>query len=124
MERAVALKKLGKILGKSLGYQVDPKAPDQDERDEALAKLRDEIPKRDVLKKQLQDRLVEVLKADAEYQRLKVAYDEAKKCCDGLFSITRHYRFTVGTTNGMFFHIKAEGDSWEQVIAKCRMPNC
>jgi predicted nucleic acid binding AN1-type Zn finger protein len=26
MERAVAIKKLGKILGKSLGYRVDPKA--------------------------------------------------------------------------------------------------
>lgn len=31
---------------------------------------------------------------------------------------SRHYKFTVGTSNGMFFLVKAEGDSWEQVIDK------
>jgi hypothetical protein len=118
MERAVAIKKLGKILGKSLGYRVDPKAPDQDDRDEAHAKLREETPKRDALKKQMEARRAEVLLADTEYQRLKTDHARAAKNCDDLFSITYRYRFTAGTSNGMFFRIEAQGDSWEDVIAE------
>ena len=118
MERAVAIKRLGKILGKSLGYRVDMKAPNQDERDDARAKLPDATAKR----KDLNDRMIarsrEILEADMEYQQLKVAYLDAKKCCDELFSITRHYRFTVGTSNSLFFTVRAQGDSWEQVIEK------
>ncbi len=118
MERAVAIKKLGKILGKSLGYRVDPKAPDQDDRDDARAKLREATPKRDALSKAVEARRAEVLQADAEYQRLKAELAGAKKYCDELFSTTYHYRFTAGTSNGMFFQIKAQGDSWEEVIGK------
>lgn len=118
MERAVAIKKLTKILGKSLGYQVDLKAPDQDDRDEAQAKLKDEIPKRKALSEQMEARRVEILRADAEYQRLKAEHAEADKVCSGLFSITMRYRFTAGTMGSMFFHVKAQGDTWEEVIAK------
>ncbi len=118
MERAVAIKKLGKILGKSLGYRVDPKAPDQDDRDEARAKLREEAPKRDAMNKAVEARRAEVLNADAEYQRLKTELAEVKKVCDELFGITMRYRFTAGVMNSMFFHIKAQGDSWEEVISK------
>jgi hypothetical protein len=118
MERAVAIKKLGKILGKSLGYRVDPKAPDQDDRDEARAKLREATPKREALSKEMDARRAEVLQADAEYQRLKAEHGNAKKNCDELFSITCRYRFMVGTSNSMFFLIKAQGDSWEEIIDK------
>jgi hypothetical protein len=118
MERAVAVKKLGKILGKSLGYRVDPKAPDQDDRDEARSKLPEAVAKRKVLLEQLEARRSAVLQADAEFQRLKADHADAKKACDKLFSITCHYRFTVGTSTGLFFVIKAQGDSWEEVIAK------
>ena len=118
MERAVAIKRLGKILGKSLGYRIDPKAPDQDDRDEAMTKLPDATAKRKTLSEQMEARRMEVLQADAEYQQLKAAHAEAKKCCDELFGITRHYRFTVGTSNGMFFLVKAQGDTWEDVIGK------
>lgn len=118
MERAVALKKLGKILGKSLGYRVDLKAPDQDERDEAMATLREEGPKRDAISKQMEERRLALLQADPEYQRLKAAHAEVKKRCDDLLSISCRYRFTVGTTTTLFFTVKAQGDSWEQVIAK------
>ncbi len=122
MERAVAIKKLGKILGKSLGYQVDPKAPDQDERDKAREKLRETAPKRDALgreKNARRDKIVnEALKADAEYQRLKSEYAEAEKICSDLSAITSHYRFTVGVSNSMFFSVRAQGDSWEEVISK------
>jgi hypothetical protein len=63
-------------------------------------------------------RRIEILQADAEYQQLRTAYADAVKCCERLYSMTTHYRFTAGTSNGMFFMIKAQGDSWEEVIAK------
>lgn len=118
MERTVAIKKLGKILGKSLGYRVDPKAPNQDDRDEARAKLPAATAKRKALSEQMEARRIAILQADAEYQQLKSAHAEAKKYCDELFSITCHYRFTVGTSNSLFFTVRAQGDSWEEVIAK------
>jgi hypothetical protein len=118
MERSVAVKKLSKLLGKSLGYRVDPKAPDQDDRDEARAKLPAATAKREDLSKRMEARRVAILQADTEYQQLKAEHAEAKKCCDELFGITCHYRFTVGVSNSMFFHIKAQGDSWEEIIAK------
>jgi len=118
MERAVAIKKLGKILGKSLGYRVDLKAPDQDDRDEARAKMREVAPERDALKAAVEARREAILQADAEYQRLKAELKNASKTYADLAEITSHYRFTVGTSSGMFFTVRAQGDSWEEVIAK------
>lgn len=118
MERSVALKKLGKLLGKSLGYRVDPKAPDQEQRDEARAKLRVEVEKKKLLDKQKVDRMTFLLTSDPEFQRLKTEYAAQSKVCSDLQSITMHYRFTVGTMGSMFFSVKAQGDSWEEVIKK------
>lgn len=122
MERAVAIKKLTRILGKQLGYRVDPKAPDKDDREEARTKLPEARAERDTLEKQMTERRNAILEADAEYQQLKAARVEAGKRLDKLGSITRHYRFTVGVIKSIagmsIFEIKAEGDSWEEVIAK------
>ena len=118
MERAVAIKKLGKLLGKSFGYRVDPAAPDKDARAEAREILRQIGPQRDAIEKAMEARRAELLKGDAEYQRLAADYQEARKHCARLASTLHHYRFTAGTNAGLFFHIKAEGDSWEEVIEK------
>lgn len=118
MERAVAIKKLGKILGKSLGYRVDPKAPDQDDRDEARAKMREIAPKRDALRAAVEARCKALLQADEEYQRLKAELRDASKAYADLSSIMSHYRFTVGVSNEVFFSVKAQGDTWEDVIGK------
>jgi len=118
MERSVAIKKLGKLLGKSLAYRVDPKAPDQDDREEARAKLQVCLRRREALGKERTARREEILMADAEYQRLKAEHEKSKNDCEELSSIMRSYRFTVGTSNSIFFTIKAQGDSWEEVIAK------
>lgn len=120
MERAAAIKKLSKILGKSLGYRVDLKAPDQDDRNEARAKLPDATAKRKALSEQMEARRIAILQADAEYQQMKADHADAKKICDDLFAITCHYRFTVGTMGSIFFSVKAQGDSWEEVIAKLK----
>ena len=118
MERSVAIKKLTKLLGKSLGYRVDLKAPGKDGREDARIELQVQRPIRDDLAKAMNARRLEILQADAEYQRLKAAHLEVEKVCQKLGSATGHYRFTVGTSSGMFFMVKAQGDSWEEVIAK------
>lgn len=118
MERAVAVKTLGKMLGKSLGYRVNPKAATAEER----AIVKQQLPALTVAKqeaeKAMKDRREAILAADQQYQDLIAAYKEARECQERAFSITRHYKITVGTSNGMFFHVRAEGDSWEEVIEK------
>lgn len=59
-----------------------------------------------------------ILDADPEYQKLKADYAAADKRCGSLTAITCRYKFTVGTTGELFFHVKAQGDSWEEVIDK------
>jgi hypothetical protein len=118
MERSIAIRKLGKLLGKSLGYRVDPKAPDQEQREAARAELPASRELRTSLNEAMNARRREILAADAEYQRLKADYDLVQKRCEELAGIVSHYRITVGTSNGMFFTIRAQGDSWGQVIEK------
>jgi hypothetical protein len=118
MRREVAIKKLGRLLGKQLGYRVDPKAPDQEARDEARLKLRAEMQRRQQLGEAVEARRTALLNADPDYQRLKAAYGEARQSCEALSAITGHYRFTVGVSNSLFFTVKAQGDSWEDVIRK------
>jgi hypothetical protein len=118
MERSVAIKTLGKLLGKSLGYRIDPKAATREEREAARAALTPAIEERKKLEEQKNARCRAVLAADAEYQSLCAAYELSRKETDRLGSITRHYKITVGTTTSMFFHVRAEGDSWEEVIDK------
>lgn len=118
MERSVAIKKLGRLLGKNLGYRVNAKAPSKDERMAARAALPAAIAERNALRDQREARLAAILAGDAEYQRLQAALKLARDKADTLSGIAHHYKITVGTSNGMFFHVRAEGDSWEDVIAK------
>lgn len=118
MERAVALKRLERLLGKKLGWRINPKAPTQEEREAAKAELPLAIEDRNALKEQRHARYQEILAADSEYQRLYGAHKAASERVDKLSSITRHHKITVGTSNGLFFVVKAEGDSWEEIIDK------
>ena len=118
MERTVAIKKLGKILGRSLGYRINPKAPTREERAAAKNEMPAAIKERDDLKARRQARFEAILAADAEYQSLKASHEKAREHVERLGSITRHHKITVGTSNGLFFTVKAEGDSWEEIIDK------
>jgi predicted membrane chloride channel (bestrophin family) len=118
MERAVAVKKLAKILGKTLGYRVDPKAPDAEQRAAAQAQLAEAQAVRDQAR-QKRDERYKALLANQEYQDLVAAYNAAKKITEKLnYQAHHHFKFTVGTSNGLFFHVMAQGDSWEDVIDK------
>lgn len=118
MERTVALKRLEKLLGKKLGYRIDPKAPTSEERQAARTALHEAIAERNKIKEQRDARYKAILAADGEYQALFAAAKAASERADKLSSATRHFKITVGTSEGMFFVVKAEGDSWEDVIDK------
>lgn len=118
MERSVAIKKLSKILGKSLGYRVDDKAPKHDEREAAREASKIAAAERNQLAERLEARRIAILAVDTEYQEIKAAHAVAKERADKLFSTSVHYKFTVGVTNSMFFAVKAQGDSWEEIIEK------
>lgn len=118
MERAVALKKLGKLIGKNLGYRVDPNAPTADEREAAKVELKAANAETMRLKVLRDERYTAILAADAEYQELREKWRAAKDRADKLCGKTYHYKFTVGKSSSIFFHVLAEGDSWEEVIRK------
>lgn len=118
MERAVAIKKLGKILGKKLAYRIDDRAPTPEKRAEAKAELPSATQESIKLKEKRDARYKAILAADVEYQNLFAAHRAASERVSELHSITRHYKITVGTNEGLFFLHKAEGDSWEEIINK------
>jgi hypothetical protein len=118
MQRAAAIKQLSKILGKSLGYRVDPKAPLEEERVCLKIALKAATEKANELLKQKELRIKTLLDNDVEFQEIKTAYEAAKKDKNSLASRCYQYKFTVGTSDGMFFHVKAQGDSWEEIFAK------
>jgi len=118
MERVVAIKKLGKMLGKSLGYRVDPRAPTSEERDRAREEAKTLNAEFKAAEEAEVARRSAILDADAEYQRLKAETKRLRKAKDEAWSKSMHFKITVGTSNGMFFHVKAQGDTWENVIEK------
>lgn len=118
MQRTEAIKKLGKLLGKSLGYRVDTQAPTKDERTAAYEQFKAAAKERKTLEEKRNARRQEILAADAEYQALVAAHKEAKEHADKLGAVSRQYKFTVGTNSGMFFHVRAQGDTWEEIIDK------
>ena len=117
MERSVAIKKLEKLLGKKLAWRINPKALDAEERQAARETLTAAIAERKALQEKRDARERELL-ADPEYQQLKAAAKAAAENAERISGLTRCFKITVGTNEGMFFLVKAEGDSWEQIIEK------
>jgi hypothetical protein len=92
-----------------------------DERAEAKAALGPVTQRRNQLIVERDARLAFLLANDAEYQRLKDEHQAAKKEADELLGKLHSYRFTAGkSVGGLFFQVLAEGDSWEDVIAKLK----
>ena len=118
MKRDIALKKLQKLLGKNMGYRVDPDAPDADGRAEAKVERARVAADAAELKLKLDRRREELLSADPEYVRWRELHKAARDRADRLTGMQHHYRFTVGISGEHFFTVRAQGDSWEEVIAK------
>lgn len=119
MQRTVAIKKLGSLLGKDFGYRVDAQAPSAEERAAAREQAKALNQQWTEASKAEAERVKIILAADADYQRLRAEVIQLRKAKDNAWSQSRRYRFTVGkTVAGLFFSVMAEGDSWEDVIAK------
>lgn len=118
MERSVALKRLSKVLGKKARYRVDQSAPSADEREASRVELSGAVAERNAANERLTARYNEILNADAEYQALKSTAIAARKRVEQISSRAYRKKITVGIDNGLFFHVKAEGDSWEEIFEK------
>lgn len=116
MERAVALKKLRKILGKNAAWEINPKAASGEERAAAQAEQPRLQAERKAAGEALTARMQELLKNDEEYQALRARAEETRKALDANSGILFLHKICVGTVNGMFFHVDAQGDSWEQIF--------
>lgn len=118
MDRSTAIKKLTKMFGKSFGYRIDEKAPPPEERAATRTELPATTEKMNRLRDQRDARAAAILKADSEYQALNSAYKIARVEKEKLASKLYRHKITVGTSDGMFFMVEAEGDSWEEIFAK------
>lgn len=118
MERKVAIKKLERLLGNRLAWRINPTAATQEDREAAKAALPEAQAERKRLYELREARYRAILEADAEYQSLRAQEKEARERAAKLSGIIYSRKITVGIDNGLFFHVKAEGDSWEEVIGK------
>jgi hypothetical protein len=124
MNQTQALSALKKILGPKLGYRINPKAATAEEREEAQAQRPELRAAREAAQAAMEARRLAILEGDAEYQRLKAEWTKAKKAAEENAGASTSYRITVGTVSDVgglgFFHVKAEGDNWDDVITKLR----
>lgn len=123
MERTTALKKLERLLGKKLAWRINPKAPTPEERETATAAFPEAAAERKRLTELREARYKAILDGDAEYQSLRAQERAARERTDNLSGIMRCRKITVGTNEGIFFLVKAEGDSWEEIIGKLTTEN-
>lgn len=118
MDRNEALQKLRKRFGKQFAWRVDPKAPSREEREAAEARQPELNAAYKAASEAATARYEFLLKNDAEYQALRAASQAARKAKDENFGICNWRKITVGTANSLFFHVSAEGDSWEEIFEK------
>lgn len=115
MDRSAAIKKLTKLLGPKFAYEVMSSAPTKEEREVAQSELRAAFATSKAASEKMDARKLELLKADPEYQRLLSEYTTVRERQSELQAIALTYKITVGTVD-VFFQVKAQGDSWEEVI--------
>jgi hypothetical protein len=122
MDRSIAIRKLHKIIGKGFGYRENTKAGTREDREKAKAALKVASAERQRLNEALEARKRLLLSGDEEYQKTLAAYREAGKRTSALSAKSHSYRVTVGTSQDVgglgFFMVKAEGDSWQEVLEK------
>lgn len=119
MERPEALKRLRRILGKQFAYEYRPDAPSDEERAEAKELHAGLVAERKAISEAMAERQRALLQ-DPEYQRLRGLYKAADNAVTKNNGNLYLYKFTVGTSNKLFFHVKAQGNSWEEIFAKLK----
>jgi len=118
MNRASAIRQIGKLLGSSFRYRINDKAPTPEERVAAKTEMTAVAKIVADLKAKKEARYEEILKEDAEYQQLYSAWKAERDRHCRLQSMQYSYRITVGKVSSLFFHVMAEGDTWDEVVEK------
>lgn len=118
MERAVALKRLSKMFGKKLRWQINPKAPTAEEREAARIEMATALPEKKALEERLSQRRAAILAADQEYRELLALFKAMKERVDKLQGMQHRHKIQVMTFEGFFNHVRASGDSWEEIFAE------
>lgn len=122
MNKAQALAKLKPVLGAKLGYRIDDTAPDAEERERRRTAYREAHIAAQAAREASKARLKVLLAGDAEYQALSAAAGKAEAYKESL-PASHHYRITVGRSESYFFSVKAQGDTWDDVVSQlCKQP--
>lgn len=108
-----------RLYGNKATWRYNEKAPKADEREEIKTQLPALTAAKNEAKEACDQRRKELLQ-DPEYVRLRAAWQSAERAADNALSLMHSYRVCVGTTNGMFFHVTAQGDNWQDTIDKAR----
>ena len=118
MNQSQAIAKLRKIIGAGFAYRIDPDAPAAEQRDEIRRAWRDakELERKATAARQA--RYLELLKTDAEYQRLCAEVKKAEAAASKAGAGMNRHRVMVGRDMGFAFSVFAEGDNWDEVVAK------
>lgn len=118
MNQTQAIKRLRALLGNSVAWRTNPEALTAEEKESYLQAspiLRGVV---EGLKVAVDRRRREILAGDAEFNRLRDALKAAEEAKQSNSSRIMSYRVTVGRAGSLFFTVEAQGDNWEEVVAK------
>lgn len=115
MNSTQALAKARKLLGAKAFIRVNDKALIGEARQQQRAEFLKARDAQAVVKAALDLRRAAVLRADAEYQRLKSDYAAAVQLTESHGGFN-HQRVAIGTSSGMFNTIHAQGDNFSEAL--------
>ena len=114
MTRQEAIRQAGKRWGKRAAYRVNGDCSSSEQREANGAKIRALRAEKESIIKDTNRRLQGIQWYRESCERQKAIYAELKT-----LSPMPYYKFQVGSIDGILgaFHIKGEGDTWEQAFA-------
>jgi hypothetical protein len=118
MKMTTAIAELRKLLGPKAAIRDHRRPSSPEQRDAAAAARRAAKEKRDAALAAVEARKEAILSADAEYQRLRQEFQEARVAHERL--PRPEYRFECGVASALFFTIKAEADNLQDLIDQVR----
>lgn len=116
MNSTQALAKVKKLLGPKAVIEVRKSVPVGEERIAEVARRRELSESLKALQAERDARMNAVLKADAEFQRLKSEAAAMEKERDNLHG-GWHRRVTIKTDQGYAYRVEAEGDNFDEALA-------
>jgi hypothetical protein len=120
VNKTQALAQLRKLYGDNVGYRVNKGAKPAAERKIASDKANALYPEQQRLIEARNARAKALLDADVEYQGLVAAVRRVTAEREALQSVSFMCPISVGVISPLAFHIKIEGDNWEEVVQEAK----